>query len=253
MCNLKTTMATITYRNNINRINGQIADLKKKQTAERKKEADLITKINDLSRKITSTKNLSTIHSYQRQIEHKSKEQIRANKKIADYHKKIADKNKELTRNQESLSKEIDKEAKKRQSTELNFLKEKDRLNRSELTNIRNINSELQKQQTIFQNYTASERDLSGNDEEYNLNELADLHSRIDDVLDKLEKLGYRQKIIFDEIEELKSKSKKITKKDLKMMLIGKLVSFGVGKINTDTASQIFETITDINLSKHIR
>ncbi len=245
-------MSSTTYRNNINRINGQIADLKKKQTAERKKEVDLTSKINDLSRKMLTTKSNSTLQSYQRQIESKSKEMVRAGEKIADYHKKITDKNKELTRNQDSLTKEIDKETKKRQSNELNFLKEKERLNRSELNNIRNINSELQQQQFVFQNYTADKTDLSGNDEEYDLNELADLHSRIDKVLAKLEKLGFGQEIIFDEIEELKSKSKKITKKDLKMMLIGKLVSFGVGKVDTETASQIFETITDVDLTKYI-
>lgn len=245
-------MSSTTYRNNINRINGQIADLKKKQTSERKKEVDLTTKINDLTRKITTSKSTSTIQSYQRQIDNKSKDLIRASGKVADYHKKITDKNKELTRNQTSLTREIDKETKKRQTTELNFLKEKERLNRSELNNIQNINSELNKQQSIFQDYSIPENELSGNDEDYSLNELNDLHSRIDNVLAKLEQLGFGQEIIFDEIEELKSKSKKITKKDLKMMLIGKIVSFGAGKVDSETASEIFETITQINLTKYI-
>jgi hypothetical protein len=35
-------------------------------------------------------------------------------------------------------------------------------------------------------------------------------------------------------------------------MLIGKIVSFGVGTVDTETASQIFETITDIHLTKYI-
>lgn len=245
-------MSSTTYRNNINRINGQIADLKKKQTAERKKEVDLTSKINDLTRKITTSKSTSTIQSYHRQIDSKSKDLIRASGKVADYHKKITDKNKELTRNQTSLTREIDKETKKRQTTELNFLKEKERLNRSELSNIQNVNSELNKQQLIFQDYSIPENKLSGNDEDYSLNELNDLHLRIDNVLAKLEKLGFGQEIIFDEIEELKSKSKKITKKDLKMMLIGKIVSFGAGKVDSETASEIFETITQINLTKYI-
>lgn len=245
-------MSSTTYRNNINRINGQIADLKKKQTAERKKEVDITSKIYDLSRRIASSKSLSTIQSYQRQIDSKSKDLIRAGQKVADYHKKITDKNKELTRNQTSLTKEVDKETKKRQTNELNFLKEKERLNRSELSNIRNINSELERQQFVFNDYTVPENELTGNDNEYNLKELTDLHSRIDNVLTKLEKLGFGQEIIFDEIEELKSKSKKITKKDLKMMLIGKIVSFGVGKVDSETASDIFETITEINLTKYI-
>ncbi|HIX54713.1 MAG TPA: hypothetical protein H9853_06785 [Candidatus Sphingobacterium stercoripullorum] len=65
-----------------------------------------------------------------------------------------------------------------------------------------------------------------------------------------MEKLGLGQEIIFSEIEELKSKSRKITKKDLKMMLIGKLVSFGAGKMDTSNIAQVFETITDTNLTK---
>lgn len=88
---------------------------------------------------------------------------------------------------------------------------------------------------------------------DYTLNELTDLHNRIDSVLEKLEKLGLGQEIIFDEIEELKAKSKKISKKDLKMMLIGKLVSFGTGKIDTKQAAEIFEEITNIDLTKMIR
>lgn len=245
-------MSSKTSRDNINRVNGQIAELKKKQTSERKKEVDLNAKINDLSKKMNSSKNSSTIQNYQKQIDSKSKELVRVAGKVADYHKKLADKNKELARNQDNLSREIEKETKKKQTNELNFLREKERLNRSELGNIRSINHELQRQQIIFQNYTVKESDLSGDDEEYNLKELTNLHSKIDDVLNRLEKLGFGQEIIFDEIEELKSKSKKITKKDLKMLLIGKLVSFGTGRITPETASEIFETITDIDLIKYI-
>lgn len=60
------------------------------------------------------------------------------------------------------------------------------------------------------------------------------------------------QEIIFDEIEGLKGKSKKISKKDLKLILIGQLVSFGSGVIDTETASQIFEQLTDVHLSNLI-
>lgn len=245
-------MSSSTYRNNIIRINLAIADLLKKQAAVRKKEVDLNSKINGLSKKLVSAKTSSAIQNYQRQIDSKSKELIRAGEKVADYHKKIANKNKELSRNQDSLAKAIETEKNKIQSSELRFLKEKESLNRSEVNNIRSINLELEKQQSLFENYTVDESELTGNDEEYSLPELMDLHSRIDEVLSNLQKLGFGQEILFEEIEELKSKSKKITKKDLKMMLIGKLVSFSAGKIDTETASQIFETITNIHLTKYI-
>ena len=247
-------MSVTNYRNNINRINGQIADLLKKQTSEKKKEIDITSKINDLSRRITQSTNQSTIQSYQRQIDSKSKELIRASEKVADYHKKITDKQKELSRNQDQLTKALDAENKKKQREDLNFLREKERINRSELTNLRSYNSELQRQQQIFTDYSVPEENLaSGEEEEFSLKELSELHDRIDSVLDKLEKLGLGQEIIFNEIDELKNKSKKISKKDLKMMLIGKIVSFGAGKINTDLAANIFEEITKVDLTKMIQ
>lgn len=245
-------MSVSNYQNKINQLNSQIADLMKKQTVERKKQVDLNSKINDLSKKTLSTKNLSTAQNYQKQIETKSKELIRISTKIAEFEKKIADKRKELSQNQNYLTKAIDKETKKRHNQELNFLKEKERINRSELSNIRNINNEIQRQQSIFQNYQIPESELMSNDIEFTLKELYELHQRIDSVLEKLEKLGFGQEIIFEEIEELKGKSKKISKKDLKMMLIGKIISFGAGKIDADLAAQIFEEITNVDLNKLI-
>ena len=245
-------MSVSSYRNKVSQLNSQIADLMKKQTAERKKEVDLNSKINDLTKRMLSTKSLSTVQSHQRQIDSKSKELIRVSTKVADFKKKLADKRKELSRNQDSLTKALDSEAKKRQNKELNFLKEKERINRSELSNIRNINHEIQRQQSIFQDYQIPESELTENDVEYSLKELTELHQRIDSVLERLDKLGFGQEIIFEEIEELKGKSKKISKKDLKMMLIGKIVSFGMGKIDTDLAAQIFEEITKVDLTKLI-
>ena len=245
-------MSVSNYRNKVSQLNSQIADLMKKQVAERKKEVDLNSKINDLSKRAFSSKNLSTVQSYQRQIDSKSKELIRVSAKVADFEKKLADKRKELSRNQDYLTKAVDNETKKRQSQELNFLKEKERINRSELSNIRNLNSEIQRQQNIFDNYQVPESELTDDDVEYSLKELTELHDRINSVLEKLEKLGFGQEIIFEEIEQLKGKSKKISKKDLKMMLIGKIVSFGMGKIDTELAAQIFEEITNVDLTKLI-
>jgi hypothetical protein len=246
-------MSTTTYRNNITRLQGQIADLKKKEATERKKEVDLSSKVNDLSRKISNTKSVSTIQSYQKQIESKTKERAGVLGKIADYQKQVVQKQKEVEKNQVQLSKALNQENKKRQSDEINFLRTKESFNRNELSNIRQINSELEKQQFIFQNHSVNVDDISNDNEEFNLSELTDLHSKIDLVLDKLEKLGLGQEIIFEEIEDLKVKSKKVSKKDLKLMLIGQLVSFGSGIIDTDTASQIFETLTGVHLSKLLK
>ncbi|MBW4971618.1 hypothetical protein KZY98_14225 [Croceibacter atlanticus] len=104
----------------------------------------------------------------------------------------------------------------------------------------------------MFDNYQVPESELTDDDVDYSLKELTELHERINSVLEKLEKLGFGQEIIFEEIEQLKGKSKKISKKDLKMMLIGKIVSFGMGKIDTELAAQIFEEITNVDLTKLI-
>src|SRR5690625_143206 len=170
-------MSVSSYRNKVSQLNSQIADLMKKQTAERKKQVDLNSKINDLSKRMLSTKSISTAQSYQRQIDSKSKELIRVSTKVADFEKKLADKRKELSRNQDYLTKALDNETKKRQNQELNFLKEKEKINRSELSNIRNINHEIQRQQSIFQDYQVPESELTENDVEYSLKELTELRS----------------------------------------------------------------------------
>lgn len=244
-------MSVTTIRNTINRINGDVVDLKKNQAKERKKELDIEGKINDLQIKIVKSKNLIAAQRFQKQIDAKSKELSRVSRKVKDYQIKITQKGKQLAKEQGKLSKELEKETKKSQNSELTFMRRKNQLNKSELGTIRNASRELQRQQQVFRGYAAIDKqDLSGNDEEYDLKELDDLYSCIDDALSQLEKLGLGQEIIFSEIEELKSKSRKITKKDLKMMLIGKLVSFGAGKMDTSNIAQVFETITDTNLTK---
>lgn len=245
-------MSVSTYRSNVNRINAQIADLLKKQAAEKKKDVDLSSKISGLSKRLVSSKSVSSIQSYQRQIDSKSKEQVRIQTKIADFEKKIADKRKELSRNQDSLTKALESETKNKQNQELNFLREKERINRSEVENIKRFNSEVEKQQQIFKEFNISEDEFINSDNDYELDELSELHKRIDLVLEKLTQLGYGQEILFEEIEQLKSKSKKISKKDLGLMLIGQLVSFGAGKVDNELAAEIFQNITNISLTRLI-
>ena len=69
-------MSVSSYQNNINRLNQQIADLLKKQNAERKKQIDLSGKISDLNKRMLSTSSLSTAQSFQRQAQSKEKELV---------------------------------------------------------------------------------------------------------------------------------------------------------------------------------
>lgn len=71
----------------------------------------------------------------------------------------------------------------------------------------------------------------------------------VDDILDRLQKLGYGQQIIFDEIEELKELHTKLDKKNFGQVLKGKLIDLSISKlVENDTISYIFEKITNETL-----
>ena len=129
-------MSVTTIRNTINRINGDVVDLKKNQAKERKKELDIEVKINDLQIKIVKSKNLIAAQRFQKQIDAKSKELSRVSRKVIDYQIKITQKGKQLAKEQGKLSKELEKETKKSQNSELTFMRRKNQLNKSELGTI---------------------------------------------------------------------------------------------------------------------
>ena len=187
-------MSVSTYQNNINRLNQQIADLLKKQNAERKKQVDLNVKISDLSKRMLSSSSLSTAQSYQRQVQSKEKELVNIEKKISDFEKQLASKRKELSQNQENLRKALEQEDKNVGSTEKAHLREKETFNRQELTHVRSLNNELERQQNLFSSFSNVSESSLGNDTDYNLKELIDLNERIDTVLDTLEQLGLGRK-----------------------------------------------------------
>lgn len=69
---------------------------------------------------------------------------------------------------------------------------------------------------------------------------------KIDQVLKKLEKLGYGQEIIFNEINELREDSKNLSKKSFSQLVKGKVVDLALSNlINSDTAKFIYESIVD--------
>ena len=75
---------------------------------------------------------------------------------------------------------------------------------------------------------------------------ITEFNSKVDKVLEKLEKLGYGQEIIFNEIEELRGLSKKLTKKTLSQVIKGKVVDLAVSEIiNKEIATFIYESLVD--------
>ncbi|UIR56710.1 hypothetical protein LZQ00_02575 [Sphingobacterium sp. SRCM116780] len=236
----------------IKRLNNQITALSKKQSEAYKKEVDKEKQINDLAKRQAASKSLSTVQSIQNQIASKQKELIRIKDEKLKIDKQISGLKTQLFSEQDKLSKTQQQENQKSQKKELGFLKEKDRLNSRELSHIRQLNNELHHQQTLFEDYVVPQGDKEVQDEAFSIDELINLHKRIDSILEHLTKLGYGQEIIFDEIESLKNKAQKVSKKDLGLILVGQLVSYGSGLIEPSLAAEIYQKVNDIVLEKLI-
>lgn len=77
------------------------------------------------------------------------------------------------------------------------------------------------------------------------------LNKKLDDVLERLTKLGFGQEIIFEEIEELRNLQEKLSKKSWGQLLKGKLIDLALDKvISTEAAKIVYEYLTngDFNL-----
>lgn len=72
------------------------------------------------------------------------------------------------------------------------------------------------------------------------------INDKIDLVLSQLDKLGYGQQIIFEEIEELRGLSKKLNKKTWSQVIKGKVVDLALSElISKDVATFIYESLVD--------
>ena len=72
------------------------------------------------------------------------------------------------------------------------------------------------------------------------------LDKKLDEVLLRLQKLGFGQEIIFNEIEELRELQTKLSKKSWGQLLKGKLFDLAIEKIiDTDTVKLIYEYLTN--------
>lgn len=76
-----------------------------------------------------------------------------------------------------------------------------------------------------------------------------EINSRVDEIIDKLTKLGYGQEIIFNEIDELKELYTKLNTKTWGQVVKGKIVDLALSKlVENDTLSYIYEKLTDHQL-----
>ena len=107
----------------------------------------------------------------------------------------------------------------------------------------RNVSAQLTLEGKLY--IEKSQKSVKINYEKINENKV-EFDKTIDEILTKLEKLGYGQQIIFDEIEELKDLHSNLNKKNFGQILKGKLLDLALAKlIENDTISFIYKTITD--------
>ena len=78
--------------------------------------------------------------------------------------------------------------------------------------------------------------------EKFDQDELLGVYKKIDEILEELNKLGLGQEIIFDEIESMKSTANKLSKKDFKMLFLGKVVGTGTMELmKNEVVKNFFE------------
>ena len=69
---------------------------------------------------------------------------------------------------------------------------------------------------------------------------------KIDELIDKLDKLGLGQEILFNELEELKDLYTKLNKENWGQLIKGKLIDLGLSQvISTDTMKMIYQFVTN--------
>jgi hypothetical protein len=73
-----------------------------------------------------------------------------------------------------------------------------------------------------------------------------EISKNIDEIIERLEKLGYGQEVLFNELEELKELYGQINKKNWGQLLKGKLIDLGLSQIiSKDTMKLIYESLTN--------
>lgn len=98
------------------------------------------------------------------------------------------------------------------------------------------------KEELDYQSANLIGENAIGENAKFSSEELKDVYSKIDTILEELNKLGLGQQIIFEEIESMKGNATKLSKKDFKMLFLGKIVGTGfVELLRNDTVQSFFE------------
>ena len=133
---------TSANQGHINRLTKEIADLRKKEAQETRKEADAHAKLNRANEAAARTSNASTFRNKSREAERCYKALADAQRKRADISGKIADKSRQLKTYEERQAREDEKKRKK-------IADEKRRLIREQEKHERNITNEIRRRASL--------------------------------------------------------------------------------------------------------
>lgn len=141
------------YRRNVTRKREEIAKLQQGKAREQTKIANLSVKMGSASQALSRASSSSTAKTKLREIERYQKEQVTAEKKVADFDNKIARKQKELSDEQRKVSKEEEKEANNRH-------RQSERQSREYQSKMVQINKTLDKHEGMHESTIATLEEL---------------------------------------------------------------------------------------------
>ena len=139
----------LNYTSQINRLTKEIADLRKTEARETKKEADIQARINRANDAAARATSFSTVQNELKKIERAGKDLAAVQKKRAEIAGKIASKSKSLSSFQERQAREDEKERKK-------ISDEQKRLIREREEHERKITSAIQRRADVWPAHTGS-------------------------------------------------------------------------------------------------
>ena len=114
------------YTNQINRLIKEIADLRKAEAKETKKEADIHARINRANEAASRANSASTLQNELKKTERSTAELANVQKKRAEISGKIAAKSKDLSSNQERQAREDEKERKRISDEQKRLIRERE-------------------------------------------------------------------------------------------------------------------------------
>ncbi len=254
-------------RKDLNRANTALVSAEKDLYSREEKANKIEAAILKLQQQAMKASSASSASSYTRQAQAKQRELERARRDVNSYRKKLLDKQKIVTQKHSALERALKDEQKKAQRERENIAKQEKKFREEQSKHFkaqeaslnrqvyqrRSLTAEVQRSNASFSARIAAsdwEADRKAAASEYELEELQRVSARIDKVLEQLNKLGLGQSILFDEIEEMKDKSRKLSRKDFKMILLGKLMAFGTATagLEADDIGKIWQDITEMPL-----